>query len=63
MGKQRRAPFPWQSKYRVEEVLGLVHGDICGPISLMMPSCNRYFILLVDDVSRFMWVKVLATKD
>jgi transposase InsO family protein len=44
-------------------VLGLGHGDICGPISPGTPSGNRYLILLVDDVSRFMWVKMLQSKD
>jgi hypothetical protein len=52
-----------QVEYRVESILELVHGDICGPITPMKPSGNRYFILLVDDVSRFMWVKTLASKD
>jgi hypothetical protein len=63
VGKQRRAQFPRKSEYRVEDVLELVHGDICGPTSLSTPSGNRYFILLVDDASRFMWIKVLAIKD
>jgi hypothetical protein len=44
-------------------VLELVHGDICGPISPATPSGNRYFILLVDDLNRFMWVKMLQSKD
>jgi transposase InsO family protein len=44
-------------------VLELVHADIYRPISLTTPSGNRYFIMLVDDVSRYMWLKVLRTKD
>jgi hypothetical protein len=63
VGKQRRTPFPCQAKFRAESVLELVHGDICGPITPTTLSGNRYFILLVDDVSRFMWVKAPATKD
>jgi hypothetical protein len=63
IGKQRRAPFPRQVEYRAEEVLELVHGDICRPISPTTPSDNRYFIFLEDDASRFMWLKVLKTKD
>jgi hypothetical protein len=63
MGKKRRAPFPQQSEYRADNVLELVHGDICGPISPTTPRGNRYFIMLVDDVSRFMWVKMLQSKD
>jgi hypothetical protein len=43
--------------------LELVHGDICGPITPTTPSGNWYFIFLVDEASRFMWVKVLKSKD
>jgi hypothetical protein len=63
VGKQRRASFPHQIDLRADQVLELVHGDICGPISPTTPSGNRYFILLVDDASRFMWIKVLANKN
>jgi hypothetical protein len=55
--------FPSVVRVQGRNVLELIHGDICGPISPMTPSGNWYFILLVDDVSWFMWVKVLATKD
>jgi hypothetical protein len=44
-------------------MLQLVHGDLCGPITLATPSGNRYFLLLVDDYNRYMWVPLLATKD
>jgi hypothetical protein len=29
----------------------------------MTPSSKWYFLLLVDDYSRYMWVTLLATKD
>jgi hypothetical protein len=44
-------------------VLELVHRDHCGPITLATPSGKWYFLLLVDDHSRYMWVALLATKD
>jgi hypothetical protein len=62
-GKHRRAPFPQVAKYRATAPLELVHGDLCGPISPATPAGNRYFLLLVDDYSRFMWIKLLRTKD
>jgi transposase InsO family protein len=62
-GKHRRTSFPHQAMRRATEPLELVHGDICGPISLVTPSGNRYFLLLVDDYSRYMWVVLLPTKD
>jgi transposase InsO family protein len=62
-GKQRRAPFPQKALWRSTEPLQLLHGDICGPITPPTPSGNRYFLLLVDDHSRYMWICLLPTKD
>jgi hypothetical protein len=62
-GKHRRTPFPHQNLWRAAEPLELVHGEICGPISSVTPSGNRYFFLLVDDYNRYMWIVLLPTKD
>jgi hypothetical protein len=42
--------------------LELVHSDLCGPISLSMPTGKKYF-LLVDDMSHYMWLTLLCSKD
>lgn len=63
IAKQRRAPFPSEAKYRATEPLELVHGDLCGPISPATPGGKRHLLLLVDDMSRYMWVVLLGTKD
>jgi transposase InsO family protein len=39
-----------------------VHGDLCGPVTPATPGGQRYFLLLVDDLSRYMWVMVLGSK-
>jgi transposase InsO family protein len=39
-----------------------VHEDLCGPVTLATPGGRRYFLLLVDDLSRYMWVVVLGSK-
>jgi hypothetical protein len=57
--KQRLLPFPQQSSFRAKERLGLVHGDFCGPVTPATPGGRRYFLLLVDDLFRYMWVMVL----
>jgi transposase InsO family protein len=62
-GKQRRLPFPKTAKYRAQEVLQLVHGDLCGPITPATHGGRRYFLLLVDDCSRYMWLQLLTSKD
>jgi hypothetical protein len=43
--------------------LELVHGDLCGPIPSVTPRGNKYFLLLMDDLSRYMWVVVIPSKD
>jgi transposase InsO family protein len=62
-GKHRRTTFPQTVEYRVEKVLELVHGDLCGLITQATPSGSRYFLLLVDNRSRFMWLWILWSKD
>jgi hypothetical protein len=39
-----------------------VHGNLCGPVTLATPGGRRYFLLLVDDLSCYMWVVVLGSK-
>ncbi|WVZ61704.1 hypothetical protein U9M48_011534 [Paspalum notatum var. saurae] len=43
--------------------IGLLHGDLCGPITPATLSGNRYFLLLINDYSRFMWAALLGSKD
>jgi transposase InsO family protein len=62
-GKHRCTSFPRTAAYRAEEALELIHGDICGPITPATPSGSRYFLLLVDDSSRYMWLRILCSKD
>jgi len=62
LAKQKRAAFPKVAKYRAHEELELVHGDLCGPISPPTPAGNVYFLLLVDDMGRYMWLTLLRSK-
>ena len=62
MTKLKRWPFPCQASYHAIEQLELVHGDLCGPVSLATPRGRHYFLLLVDDATRYMWVMLLDSK-
>jgi transposase InsO family protein len=62
-GKHRRAPFPQQAQRCATRSLELIHGDLCGPVTPATPSGNRFFLLLVDDYSRYMWLTLLRSKD
>ena len=60
--KQRRLLFPKTAKYREAEALELVYGDLCRSITPATHGGRKYFILLVDDCSRFMWLQLLTSK-
>ena len=51
------------AKYRAKDALELVHGDLCGPITPATIDGRRYFLLLMDDCSRCMWLQLLTSKD
>jgi hypothetical protein len=36
---------------------------LCGPISPTTSRGNKYFLLLVDDLSRYIWVATIPSKD
>jgi transposase InsO family protein len=40
-----------------------MHGDLCGPLTPATPGGRRYFLLLINDLSRYMWVVVLGSKE
>jgi transposase len=63
VGKQRRTPFLTQARHCVSSILNLVHGDLCGPVTPVTPDEKRFFLLLVDDMSRYMWLHLIASKD
>ena len=62
-GKQRRLSFPKAAKYRAKDALELIHGDLCGLITPATNSGQRYFLLLMDDCSHYMWLQLLTSKD
>jgi hypothetical protein len=61
--KQTMLPFPIATSFRAQKPLQLVYVDLCGPITPATPGGNKYFMLLVDDYSRWMQVYMLKSKD
>jgi transposase InsO family protein len=62
LAKHHRGVFPKQSKNHSDKALDLVHSDLCGPVKPVTPGGRRYFLLLVDDATRYMWVVLLTAK-
>nr|GEU92564.1 hypothetical protein [Tanacetum cinerariifolium] len=46
-----------------QEKLYLLHMDLCGPMRVESVNGKRYILVIVDDYSRFTWVKFLRSKD
>ena len=63
LAEKQRLPFLKAAKYRAKDTLELIHGDLCGPITPATNGGRRYFLLLVDDCSRYMWLQLLTSKD
>jgi hypothetical protein len=60
-GKQHRIPFPQHSNTRAKFVLVRIHSDLGGPLVVSIDG-KRYYILIIDDYSRFTVVETLAAK-
>src|SRR3979490_939603 len=61
-GKQHRNPFP-SSSTRASKPLDLVHTDLHGPLPVRTHSGYRYWVLFIDDKTRFRSFHPLRTKD
>nr|GEV03937.1 hypothetical protein [Tanacetum cinerariifolium] len=45
------------------EVLNTLHMNLCGQIRVQTINRNKYILVIVDDYTRFTWVKFLKSKD
>ncbi|GJR22467.1 retrovirus-related pol polyprotein from transposon TNT 1-94 [Tanacetum coccineum] len=52
-----------KSKDTNQGKLYLLHMDLCGPVRVASVNRKKYILVIVDDYSRFTWVKFLALKD
>nr|GFC33363.1 integrase, catalytic region, zinc finger, CCHC-type, peptidase aspartic, catalytic [Tanacetum cinerariifolium] len=46
-----------------QEKLYLLHMDLYGPMHVKSINGKKYILIIVDDYSRFIWVKCLRSKD
>nr|GEY25069.1 putative ribonuclease H-like domain-containing protein [Tanacetum cinerariifolium] len=63
MGKSKKKPHKLKSKDTNQEKLYLLHMDFCGPMRVSSVNEKKYIRVIVDDYSRFTWVKCLRSKD
>nr|GEX76034.1 hypothetical protein [Tanacetum cinerariifolium] len=63
MGKSTRKTHKPKSEDTNQEKLYLLHMDLCGPMRIESVNGKKYILVIVDDYSRFTWVKFLRLKD
>ncbi|GJX65877.1 retrovirus-related pol polyprotein from transposon TNT 1-94 [Tanacetum coccineum] len=61
MGKSKKKPHKPKSEDTNQEKLYLLHMDLCGPMRVASVNGKKYILVIVDDYSRFTWVKCLRT--
>ncbi|GJZ44468.1 retrovirus-related pol polyprotein from transposon TNT 1-94 [Tanacetum coccineum] len=63
MGKSKKQSHKPKSEDTNQEKLYLLHMDLCGPMRVASINGKKYILVIVNDYSRFTWVKFLASKD
>nr|GEW03278.1 integrase, catalytic region, zinc finger, CCHC-type, peptidase aspartic, catalytic [Tanacetum cinerariifolium] len=62
-GKSKKKSHKPKSEDTNQEKLYLLHMDLCGPMCVESLNGKKYILVIVDDYSRFTWVKCLRSKD
>ncbi|GJS11190.1 retrovirus-related pol polyprotein from transposon TNT 1-94, partial [Tanacetum coccineum] len=63
LGKSKKFSHKPKSENTNMEVLHTLHMDLCGPMRVQSINGKKYILVIVDDYSRFTWVKFLSSKD
>ncbi|GJR82449.1 retrovirus-related pol polyprotein from transposon TNT 1-94 [Tanacetum coccineum] len=63
LGKSKKSSHQPKAKDINQEKLYLLHMDLCGPMRVASINGKKYILVIVDDYSRFTWVRFLMTKD
>nr|GEU80363.1 hypothetical protein [Tanacetum cinerariifolium] len=63
MRKNTKKSHKPKSEDTNQEKLYLLHMDLCGPMRVESVNGKKYILVIVDDYSRFTWVKFLRSKD
>ncbi|GKC59600.1 retrovirus-related pol polyprotein from transposon TNT 1-94 [Tanacetum coccineum] len=63
LGKIKKSSHKPKADETNQEKLYLLHMNLCGPMRVESINGKKYILVIVDDYSRFTWVKVLRSKD
>ena len=62
LGKNTRSHFH-DSTRKTNNVLELIHSNLCGTMSIPSLGGFSYYILLIDDISRKRWIYFFKCKE
>ncbi|GKD12670.1 retrovirus-related pol polyprotein from transposon TNT 1-94 [Tanacetum coccineum] len=62
LGKSKKSSHQPKAEDTNQEKLYLLHMDLCGLMRVASINGKRYILVIVDDYSRFTWVRFLKTK-
>nr|GEY45773.1 hypothetical protein [Tanacetum cinerariifolium] len=63
MGKSKKKSHKPKPEDTNQEKPYLLHMDLCGPTCVESVNGKKYILVIIDDYSRFAWVKCLRSKD
>nr|GEV86054.1 retrovirus-related Pol polyprotein from transposon TNT 1-94 [Tanacetum cinerariifolium] len=63
LGKSKKKSHKLKSEDTNQEKLYLLHMDLCGSMHVKSINGKKYILVIIDDYSRFTWVKFLRSKD
>ncbi|GKB58674.1 retrovirus-related pol polyprotein from transposon TNT 1-94 [Tanacetum coccineum] len=63
LGKSKKYSHQPKTENTIMKVLHTLHMDLCGPIRVQSINWKKYILVIVDDYSRFAWVKFLRSKN
>nr|GEV96048.1 retrovirus-related Pol polyprotein from transposon TNT 1-94 [Tanacetum cinerariifolium] len=63
LGKSKKHTHKPKAENTNLEVLNTLHMDLCGLMRVQTINGKKYILVIVDDYSRFTWVKFLRSKD
>nr|GEX31046.1 integrase, catalytic region, zinc finger, CCHC-type, peptidase aspartic, catalytic [Tanacetum cinerariifolium] len=63
LGKAKRKYFQSKTTPSSKRRLQLIHMDLCSPMRVASINGKKYFLVIVDDYSRYTWTHFLKSKD
>ena len=61
MGKMTKTPFS-RTMERANDLLEIIHTDVCGPMSVEARGGYHYFLTFTDDLSRYGYIYLMKHK-